>query len=86
MKTATIREAQHNLSRLVNEVQESGQEIVLTRRGEEVGKLVPISPPENPLERKIDWAAWTKERRKFLESMPMTEGSAMDAEREGYRW
>lgn len=83
MKTATIREAQHHLSKLVNEVQESGQEIVLTRRGEEVCKITPILPPE---EKKLDWAAWTKEQRKFLESMPMIEGSAMDADREGYRW
>lgn len=83
MKTATIREAQHHLSKLVNEVCESGQEIVLTRRGEEVCKITPILPPE---EKKLDWAGWLKEQRKFLESMPMIEGSAMDADREGYRW
>lgn len=86
MKTATIREAQHHLSKLVNEVQESGKEIVLTRRGKEVGKLVPITHPENPLERRVDWAAWTRKQREFLESMPMIQGNAMDADREGYRW
>lgn len=83
MKTATIREAQHHLSKLVNEVCESGQEIVLTRRGEEVCKISPILHPE---QKKLDWAAWTKEQRKFLASMPKIEGSAVDTDREGYRW
>jgi prevent-host-death family protein len=83
MKTATIREAQHHLSKLVNEVCESGKEIVLTRRGEEVCKITPILAPES---KKLDWAAWTKEQREFLASMPKIEGSAMDTDREGYRW
>ena len=41
MKTATVREAQHHLAKLLAEV-EKGEEIVLTRRGKEVGKLVPM--------------------------------------------
>lgn len=83
MKTATIREAQHHLSKLVDEVTESGQEIVLTRRGIEVCKITPIIAGE---EKAVDWAEWLKEQREFLKSMPMIKGSAMDAEREGYRW
>lgn len=83
MKTATIREAQHHLSKLVNEVRESGQEIILTRRGKEVCKITPIRPVE---EEKVDWAGWLEERKSALQDMPMIEGSAMDLEREGYRW
>lgn len=83
MKTATIREAQHHLSKLVNEVRKSGQEIVLTRRGEEVCKITPIIPSE---EREVDWTGWLEERKLALQDMPMTEGSAVDLEREGYRW
>jgi len=83
MKTATIREAQHHLSKLVDEVCESGQEIVITRRGEEVCKITPIIPAE---EREVDWAGWLEERKLALQDMPMIEGSAMDLEREGYRW
>lgn len=83
MKTATIREAQHHLSKLVDEITESGQEIVLTRRGIEVCKITPIIPDE---EREVDWAGWLREQREFLSSMPMIQGSAMDVEREGYRW
>jgi prevent-host-death family protein len=83
MKTATIREAQHHLAKLVDEVRESGQEIVLTRRGEEVCKITPITSAGD---KEVDWAGWLKEQREFLKSMPMIEGSAMDLEREGYRW
>lgn len=85
MKTATIREAQHHLSKLMDEV-EKGQEIVLTRRGKQVGKLVPMGNPEDPREKKIDWAAWAVEQREYLETLPMIEGSAIDPDREGYRW
>jgi prevent-host-death family protein len=41
MKTATIREAQHHLSKLIEELK-NGEEIVITRRGKGVGKLVPV--------------------------------------------
>ena len=85
MKTATIREAQHHLSKLMEEV-EKGQEIVLTRRGKQVGKLVPMDNSEDPSEKKIDWASWAMEQREYLETMPMIEGSAIDADREAYRW
>lgn len=83
MKTATIQEAQHHLSKLVNEVQASGQESVLTRRGEEVCKITPIVAATD---KEVDWAGLLAERKAALQDMPMIEGSAMDAEREGYRW
>ena len=41
MRTASIREAQHHLSRLMVDV-ENGQEIILTRRGKQVARLVPM--------------------------------------------
>ncbi len=45
MKVSTLREAQHHLSRLVLEV-EAGEEVVITRRGKRVIKLVPYDEPE----------------------------------------
>ena len=80
MKTATIREAQHHLAKLVDEVQESGQEIVLTRRGKKVCKITPIT---QAMDQKVDWAGWLEERKSALQDMPRIEGSAMDLEREG---
>ena len=85
MKTATVREAQHHLSKLLDEV-EKGEEIILTRRGKQVGRLVPPKNEEDPAERTINWATWAAEQRKFLESMPMIDGSALDSDREDYRW
>jgi prevent-host-death family protein len=85
MKTATVREAQHHLSKLLNDV-EAGEEIVLTRRGIEVGKLVPMENPEDGAVRKVDWAGWLVEQREWLKASPQIQGSAIDADREGYRW
>jgi len=83
MKTATIREAQHHLSKLLDEV-EKGHEFILTRRGKQVGKLVPMARPENPLERKVNWAAWVKEQQEWLDSGPVLDYNPVLAERESY--
>ena len=85
MKTATVREAQHHLSKLLDEV-EKGHEFILTRRGKQVGRLVPMEKPENPFERDVDWAAWEKEQREFLQTMPHVGESIVLEERESYRW
>jgi prevent-host-death family protein len=83
MKTATVREAQHHLAKLLDEV-EKGHAVILTRRGKQVGKLVPMENPENPLERKVDWAAWAVEQREWLESGPVLDYNPVLAERESY--
>lgn len=46
MRTATIREAQHHLSELLEKLKD-GEEIVITRRGKSVGKLVPMDEHRN---------------------------------------
>ena len=46
MKTATIRQAQHHLSELLDQLKD-GEEIVITRRGQEVAKLSPIKSRKN---------------------------------------
>jgi prevent-host-death family protein len=83
MKTATIREAPHHLSKLLEEV-EKGHEVILTKRGNQVGKLIPMEKPENPLDRKIDGAAWAKEHLEWLNSGPVLELNPVLAERESY--
>jgi prevent-host-death family protein len=83
MRTATKREAQHHLSKLMAEV-EKGEEIILTKRGKQVGKLVPMEKPVNPLERKVDWAAWAEEQREWLASGPVLDYNPVLAERESY--
>jgi prevent-host-death family protein len=44
-KSVGVHEAKTNLSRLL-ELVIAGEEIVITRRGEEVARLVPAHPPE----------------------------------------
>ena len=85
MRTATIREAQHHLSALMKEVAKGG-EIILTRRGKEVGKLVPVQQPEDLKNRKIDWSAWALMQKKQLAKHSKIAGSALDLDREDYRW
>lgn len=85
MKTTTVREVQHHLSKLLDEVA-AGEEITITRRGVSVAKLVPSLSAENPMEKKINWTGWAEEQRRFLDAMPMIEGSSVDLDREGYRW
>lgn len=33
------------------------------------------------MEKKINWAAWTEEQRRFLDAMPLIEGSSVDLDR-----
>jgi prevent-host-death family protein len=84
MKTATIREAQHHLSKLLREVA-AGEEVVLTRRGKKVAKLTCFEE-EDPAEKEVDWTDWVAKQREFLKTMPPLEGSPVLEERESYRW
>lgn len=61
MKTATVREAQHDLSKLVEELSD-GEEIILTRRGKKVGRL---SPYREPSERKVTFPDFAKLREEI---------------------
>jgi prevent-host-death family protein len=47
MKEANIHEAKTHLSRLLREV-EAGQEVVISRAGKPVARLVPIAAPRRP--------------------------------------
>ena len=45
MKTATVGEVQKHLARILKEIK-AGQEIVVTKRGKPVARLVPVGPGE----------------------------------------
>jgi len=47
MKTATVREVQHKLSRVLARVKR-GEEITITKRGKAVARLVPLAVAEGP--------------------------------------
>ena len=57
MKSVTIREAQHDLPRLLREV-ESGNAIEIRRRKEPVARLAPVAPTDAA-------ASWSDQRRRL---------------------
>ncbi len=59
MKTATIREAQHHLSKLMLDV-ERGEEIILTRRGKQVARISPIE-----VDRKVAFPDFSELRKQL---------------------
>ncbi len=66
MKTATIREAQHNLSRVLRWV-EHGETVEITRRKKTIAKIVPAqSPPK-----KIIWPDRLAELRAIYGDKPI---------------
>jgi prevent-host-death family protein len=73
MSTCTVTEAKTHLSELLARV-ESGEELIITRRGRPVAQLSPIRPVKRP----PDWQAI----RTFRESMPAVETSATDLVRD----
>jgi prevent-host-death family protein len=73
MTTCTVAEAKAHLSELLARV-ESGEELVITRRGRPVANLSPVRPVKRP----PDWQAI----RAFRESLPAVETSASSLVRE----
>lgn len=51
MKTASVRDLRNHCSQLLSDL-EAGEEIVITRRGKSIARLVPESPNT---EARIDW-------------------------------
>jgi prevent-host-death family protein len=49
MKTATVGEIQKNLARVLREIQ-AGEEIIITKRGKAVARIIAIGPKKN-----IEW-------------------------------
>lgn len=52
MATISVRELKANASGILRELESSGEEVIITRRGKPCGKLVPVdrdSPKKRPL-------------------------------------
>ena len=63
MKTATVRELRNDYAKLLRKV-EAGEEIIITRRGEPVARLIPEKRAVNG---KVDWTqspAFKRDRSK----------------------
>ncbi len=66
MKTATVREVQHKLSRVLARVRR-GEEITITRRGKAVARLVPTALPDN---RKVEWPDFAGRMKRLFPAGP----------------
>ena len=61
MKTATVRELQHNLARMLEQVR-GGQEIAVTKRGEVVARIVPALSPS----KRVAWPDCAARMRRLV--------------------
>ena len=59
MKTATVRDLRNHYRSLLRWVA-AGEEVLITRRGREVARLLPATPA---VEQSVDWAASPEVRR-----------------------
>jgi antitoxin (DNA-binding transcriptional repressor) of toxin-antitoxin stability system len=83
MKTATIREAQHHLSKLVDEMLETGTELILTRRGRQVCRISPLQPAALT---HVDWKKVHAEMDHKLRDIPAFEYDISARVREDERY
>ncbi|MEB3257108.1 MAG: type II toxin-antitoxin system prevent-host-death family antitoxin [Cyanobacteriota bacterium] len=77
MKTVGLAEAKAHLSALLDAV-EAGDEVLITRRGQAVARLIPARSADQP----ADVLSWTERLRRLHAESPMLQGSAVDLVRE----
>jgi prevent-host-death family protein len=75
MRVISLADAKAQLSALLDDVQ-AGQQVVITRRGRRVARLVAEQVPH-----KRTATAWVSGLRSFVESQPMAEGGSVTAMR-----
>jgi len=73
MKTVGLAEAKAQLSALLDAV-EAGDEVLITRRGQAVARLVPARAPDQP----ADILSWTDRLRRLHAEGPRLEDRAVD--------
>ena len=85
MKTATTREVQHHFSKVLDWV-EAGEEVIVTRRGEDVALIVPVESVEDVLDQPIDWCDSVRSRNDSLMTLPQMKRNAVLQMREEERY
>lgn len=80
MRIITLADAKAHLSAVLDDVA-AGQEVVVTRRGRPVARIV-----AEPAPRKRAAVAWVESLRDFVEAQPMARGSSVADMRDGERY
>jgi prevent-host-death family protein len=58
MKTLGVRELKERISEILRMVEEEGETVEVTKRGEVIARLVPVRKPQRPVEQAND-IVWT---------------------------
>jgi prevent-host-death family protein len=58
MKTLGVRELKERISEILRMVEEEGETVEVTKRGEVIARLVPVRKPQRPVEQAND-TVWT---------------------------
>ena len=83
MKTATVRDLRNRCTRLLGWIGE-GEEIVITRRGKAIARLV---PEPDALDQEVDWSQSPAVRRDRTGVRQMTAGeSLLTVRKAGGKW
>ena len=80
MRIITLANAKAHLSTVLDDVA-AGQQVVVTRRGRPVARIV-----AEPAPRKRSASAWVQGLRSFVEAQPKAAGTAVAAMRDAERW
>lgn len=70
MKSVPIFEAKNRLSALIQEVEETGESITLTRHGRPVARLTPALKQRTPEERAEIWREASEDRERLARDWP----------------
>lgn len=72
MGTVTLAEAKSHLSHLLDQV-EAGEEVVITRRGQPVARISPVTKPKRPVKSLAEFRnrmpRWRKSSAELLREM-----------------
>ncbi len=72
MSTVTLAEAKTHLSHLLDQV-ETGEEIIITRRGQPVARISPVEKPKHPVKTLAEFRSrmphWRKSSTELLREM-----------------
>jgi antitoxin (DNA-binding transcriptional repressor) of toxin-antitoxin stability system len=83
MKTATVRDLRNRCTRLLGWIGE-GEEIVITRRGKAIARLV---PEQDALDQEVDWSQSLAVKRVRSRARQMTAGESLQTVRDaGGKW
>lgn len=85
MREVALYDAKNGLSALVQEVEETGEEIIITRHGKPAARLAPVKRVPTPEERQAIWARLRELRERIAANHPDAEPVDWETLKRGMR-